>query len=146
MYHVFSHQCPKYCGINICCWQNANLYLYSFLSRKPSTKPSALLCSGAFVHYSRNKEWKSLSVWILYQIRLCGYAHIMWSRNNPLQFEPANGTPFSCVGPFIGFGQWHIFITPRDLPNNSPLVHVAFKVLINFFPQFYKPKLNFHWL
>lgn len=90
----FSHQCPKYCGINICCRQNANLYLYSFLLRKPSAKPSALLCSGAFVLFSRNKEWKRVcqcaSFIKLAYVRMptsCGLAIVLFSLDQVSQWD-----------------------------------------------------------
>lgn len=118
MYHAFSHQCPKYCGINICCWQNVNLYPYSFLLRKLSTQPSVLICSGTFVHYSRNKERKRVCQCEFF-IKLA----FVWSCNSTLQFGLSQ--PMKIVSPVL-VPTFIIFITLRDLPNNSPLVHVGF--------------------
>lgn len=139
MYHAFSHQCPKYCGINICCWQNVSLHPYSFLLRKSSTKPSVLLCSGTFVHYSRNKERKRVCQCESF-IKLV----FLWSCNSPLQFRLSQLMKILSPVLVSTLVLLIIFITLRDLPNDSPSVHGVFKVLVTFFSTlFYKCKLNF---
>lgn len=119
MYHAFSHQCPKYCGINICRQQNANLCLYGVLLRKLSAKPSAPLCSGAFVHHSRNKEWKRVCQCESFiklacerMPTLCGLAVVFL-----LCFELSQPRGIKSVPTW--FWSVDVFITPRDLPNNS---------------------------
>jgi len=120
--------------------------VYSFLLRKPSAKPSALLCPGAFVHYSRNEASKRVcqceSFFRLACVGMptsCGLAVVLFSLGQVSQW----GSSLPCRSLHWFWSMTHIDNTQRP-PKQFLFSTSGFKVLTNFFPLFYKSKLIFH--
>lgn len=113
VYHSFSHHCPKYCRINIRCWHNVNLYLFSFLLSKSSAILLSVRCSGAFVHCSRNKQWKRACRCESF-IKLAYVMPTLCSPSVVIVFGWSQAVHFlsPILVPNIGFGQciWCIYL------------------------------------